>query len=223
MSFEKCKLLNYNHRDAQMKTTNMIKSVAIAALLAAGSAYAAPVELLTNGSFEANTQAAGSWNIYQNLSGWTGGAAGIELRNNVEGVAAHGVNFVELDTTANSSISQSVQTILNQTYTLTFQFQDRVNVNTSSQGLDVSWGGTTFASVNNSHNGGWETRTYTLIGNGTMQELKFSAAGTSDSLGTSLDHISLTAAVPEPETYGMMLTGLAAVGFIARRRKAKAA
>jgi hypothetical protein len=203
-----------------MKTAKLIKSLALAALTAAGSAYAAPVELLSNGSFEADAQGAGSWNNYSNLTGWSGGVAGIELRNNVEGVAAHGVNFVELDTTANSSISQSIQTVLNRSYTLTFQFQDRANVNSLSQGLDVTWGGASVASVNNSLNGGWETRTYTLIGNGSLEALKFTAAGTSDSLGTSLDNISLTSAVPEPETYGMMLAGLAAIGLIARRRKA---
>jgi hypothetical protein len=204
-----------------MKTTKLIKSVVVAALLAAGGAHAAPVvELLTNGSFEATTQAAGSWNIYSNVAGWTGGAGGIEVRNNVVGTAAHGVNFVELDTSGNSSISQSIQTVLNHTYTLTFQFQDRAGVPLSSQGLEVTWGGTSVASLIGSRDAGWETKTYTLIGNGALETLKFSAAGTSDGLGTSLDHVSLTTAVPEPETYGMMLGGLAAIGFVARRRKA---
>ncbi|MEX8517593.1 MAG: FxDxF family PEP-CTERM protein [Leptothrix sp. (in: b-proteobacteria)] len=32
---------------------------------------------------------------------------------------------------------------------------------------------------------------------------------------------SITAAVPEPETYAMMLAGLGALGFVGRRRKAK--
>ncbi|WP_295990568.1 FxDxF family PEP-CTERM protein [Rugamonas sp.] len=50
--------------------------------------------------------------------------------------------------------------------------------------------------------------------------LTFKAVGTSDSLGTSLDNVRLTAAVPEPETYGMLLAGLGLMGFIARRRKA---
>ncbi|MYM27927.1 PEP-CTERM sorting domain-containing protein [Duganella sp. CY15W] len=202
-----------------MNATKLIKSFAVAALLAGGVAHAAPVELLTNGSFEQNAQAAGTWNIYSNLTGWTGGAYGIELRNNVAGTASNGVNFVELDTTANSWMSQSVNTVLGKAYTLSFQFQDRAGVPTSSQGLEVSWGGNLVASVNNSLGGGWETRSYTLIGNGSLEALKFKAIGTSDSLGTSLDHVSLTTAVPEPETYAMLLAGLALVGFTARRRK----
>lgn len=35
----------------------------------------------------------------------------------------------------------------------------------------------------------------------------------------ALDNVRLVAAVPEPETYGMMLAGLAVVGWAARRRK----
>ncbi len=35
--------------------------------------------------------------------------------------------------------------------------------------------------------------------------------------------LGITTAVPEPETYAMMLAGLGLLGFAARRRKAKAA
>ncbi len=35
------------------------------------------------------------------------------------------------------------------------------------------------------------------------------------------DNFSVTAAIPEPETYALMLAGLGLVGFMARRRKAK--
>ena len=34
-----------------------------------------------------------------------------------------------------------------------------------------------------------------------------------------LDNLSFTAAVPEPNTYAMLLAGMAAVGFLARRRR----
>jgi len=205
-----------------MNATKMMKSVIAAALLAAGSAYAAPVvELIHNGGFEIDPQGYNSWDIYRDLTGWTGGVAGIELRNSVEGVAAGGHNFVELDTSSNSSMTQLIQTVANRTYTLTFQFQDRVNVASASQGLSISWGNSVVTPlVNNSYLGGWETRSFTLIGDGTEKALTFSAAGYSDGLGTSLDNVSLTTAVPEPETYGMMLVGLAAIGLVARRRKA---
>ncbi|MES2348616.1 MAG: FxDxF family PEP-CTERM protein [Pseudomonadota bacterium] len=200
-----------------MTATKLIKTAAIAALLAGGSACAAPLELLSNGGFEADAQGYGSWANYASLSGWSGGDYGIELRNNVAGTAAAGVNFVELDTYHNSSLWQTINTVSGQTYTLSFQFQDRAGVDLSSQGLNVSWGGISIDSVNGSAN--WTTRTYTLIGDGTAKQLKFTAVGTDDSLGTSLDNVSLTTAVPEPETYAMLLAGLSLVGFATRRRK----
>ena len=198
----------------------LLKLAAVAAALAAGAAHATPVvNLLSNGSFEADLQGNGSWNIYSNLTGWTGGDYGIELRNNVVGVAPDGVNFVELDTTHNSALYQNVSTVLNQTYTLTFQFQDRPGVDTASQGLEVRWGGNLVGTVNNSLGGGWQSVSYSLVGTGNVEALSFRALGTDDSLGTSLDNVSLAAAVPEPETYAMLLAGLGLVGFAARRRQ----
>ena len=47
----------------------------------------------------------------------------------------------------------------------------------------------------------------------------FQAAGKGDSLGTSLDNVSLTAAVPEPQTYALMLAGLGAMVLLSRRRQ----
>lgn len=48
------------------------------------------------------------------------------------------------------------------------------------------------------------------------------ASAPSDSI-TSFREFTVTAAIPEPETYAMMLAGLGLMGFVARRRKQKQA
>ena len=216
----------------------MRKTVLAAVLAAPLFAFAATapapvttgvVELLINGSFEANTQNANSWHIYSNLTGWTGGTAGIELRNNVAGAASQGNNYVELDTTANSWMTQNVATSLNDTYSLSFAYSPRLGVATNSNGIEVLWNGNSVGTFTGSGAGAsghvWQTKTINLLGTGSTSSLMFRAIGISDSYGGSLDKISLTrntmtTPVPEPETYAMMLAGLAGLGFMARRKKA---
>jgi len=67
-----------------------------------------------------------------------------------------------------------------------------------------------------SHN--WVEVGLQVVGTGN-DVLRFSATGPNDSLGGSLDNVSLTAAVPEPGTYALMAAGLLALGFITRRRQ----
>ena len=43
--------------------------------------------------------------------------------------------------------------------------------------------------------------------------------GTLGGIGSYNGNVTLATAVPEPETYGMMLAGLGLMGFVARRRK----
>ena len=46
-----------------------------------------------------------------------------------------------------------------------------------------------------------------------------SFAGGAGVQGPTLDNVTLTAAIPEPETYALMLAGLGVIGYVARRRR----
>lgn len=63
---------------------------------------------------------------------------------------------------------------------------------------------------------GWTQFTYNFVATGGATDISFvNTAGAP----MALDNVSLTTAVPEPESYAMLLAGLGAVGFISRRRK----
>lgn len=201
----------------QLKTMKLSKFVSTLALtLVAVGAQAQSI--VTNGSFEANSQANGTWAIYNNLTGWTGDD-NIELRNNVAGRAQDGVNYVELDTTANQSMMQTV--VGTGLYELSFWYSARQGRAAGDSGLSFSFGSLSGSVLENvagaSSGNSWMQ--YTGLVNLTGETtLNFSAIGRSSSYGGSLDNVSVTA-VPEPGTYALMLAGLGAVAFMARRRR----
>jgi hypothetical protein len=50
------------------------------------------------------------------ITGWTFGSYGVEVRNDVAGAAHDGNNFIELDTTRNAWIRQTINTTKDQKY-----------------------------------------------------------------------------------------------------------
>lgn len=57
------------------------------------------------------------------------------------------------------------------------------------------------------------------VGTSTSYRLFFSNTGSDGDMG--LDKVVITSAVPEPETYAMLIAGLGMVGFMARRRQSR--
>jgi hypothetical protein len=213
----------------------MKKIIALAAL-AALSATASAANLLSDGSFESITQAAGTWNVYKGVSlpGWTvtkaSGAAtpnGLEVRNNNAGTAEDGVNFVELDGYENDKISQSFSTVVGKEYEITFWFADRAGVASKSEGfaanVKTSGGtllaGSSFGGALGDNGASWHLATIDFTATSTSTVFSIAATGTSDGYGTSFDNFSAAAVVPEPATLGLFAAGLAVLGLSSRRRR----
>jgi hypothetical protein len=174
--------------------------------------------------------------------------SGVEVRNHVAGMAQDGSNFIELDThfgnfngatfdknkngnSTNSWIAQTVNTALDQVYHLSYWYSPRAGSQSADNRINVYWNDEQLGSSaytnsgsGSGHSGNWtdwHEYTFDLVGNGSSGTLRFEAVSQPNTYGASLDNVSLVAAVPEPETYALMMAGLGAVAFMARRRRPK--
>ena len=196
-------------------------------LFFAASVNAAGVNLIVNGSFEDPDVEVGGWEVYDAVTGWSTSGAGIEIRDNVAGTAYIGDQFAELDThhrgyeyskgETNSSIFQTVNTILGQSYLLSFAYAPRINKLEDTNGIEVFWNNKSLASVSakGGHTHNWTVYEYIVTGTGS-DVLQFSAIGAGDTLGGSLDAVSVSA-VPIPAA--LFLFAPALLGFLGLRHK----
>lgn len=198
----------------------------------------AATNLVADGSFESAGVTAGNYADFTggDLPGWLALPGDtIEVRNGIVGNAQDGVDFVELDSTHNSSMLTSFNTVLGQTYQLTFYYSGRPAstayngsfvgglVPSSSDGLSVNVAGSTVnltSPTNTSTENLWTLYTATFTGTGKSMSLMFSATGDNDSYGASLDDVSVTA-VPEPATLAMLGAGLLSLFGLRRRRSSQ--
>ncbi|MBL8315094.1 MAG: DUF642 domain-containing protein [Rubrivivax sp.] len=194
-----------------MKT---LASLAFAATLAVSAGSAGAVtNLLSDGDFESfdSMVANGAYTKINagSLGAWTVGGTSVDLIQN----AYSAITNVSVDLAGSpgpGSLSQSFMAVAGYVYTLTFDL-----ANNGGTQFQVTFGGTTTSFVP-SNPAVTHVLTWTALAAGS-QLVKFESVAGGNS-GPVLDNVILTA-VPEPETYAMLLAGLAVVGFVARRRK----
>lgn len=159
----------------------------------------------------------------------------LKSENNSYSASTHGANVFASDALYWPGVlSQTVSGLTaGKKYTLTFDYAlsqqvgfEGANVNNYWQ---VGFGGSShnsgLLSIPDGGFSGWQTSTMTFTASGASQLLSFLAK--SGSIGAPpfllLDGVALTAAVPEPSTWGMMLAGFGLMGVMVRRRAAKKA
>ncbi|SHM26995.1 choice-of-anchor C domain-containing protein [Duganella sacchari] len=204
-----------------MKTARLIQAAAIAALFASGAASAAATNIIVNGDFESYTGyvpnggytliAAGS----NAISGWTVGGVSVDLIKNSYG-SVSGTSVDMLGTPGPGVLSQAFNYAANTTYTLSFDVSRNPNGSYTAVQVDVNGIQNLYVGTGTPTN---HSFTFTTGNSAGSQLLTFSSVGGDGYSGAVLDNVSLTAAVPEPETYAMLVAGLGLLGFVARRRK----
>ena len=183
------------------------------------SALFAHANIIVNGSFEQNIQASNTWDVYTgtNVAGWyVLSGAGIEIRNNVEGTASDGFNYVELDSHNNSAMAQTITTTPGTLYELLFDYSPRVNQAAETNGISVLWNGSLLADIIGT--GGisnlWVTQHFFVTGTGN-DVLQFAATGNNDSYGGNIDYVQLNE-VPLPAAAWLFGSALMLFGFARR-------
>lgn len=196
---------------------------------------------LVNGHAQASLTGTGtgSWDVYSSLPGWTAGSTGggIEVQTELTvNLTPHSGNYyVELDSEksggfSNSSMSQEL--VLSEgRYELSFWYSPRKS--------DEATNGISYEVKNAANNSlllgevtgpnatnGTATGTWTFfnaifnVAAGDLPiSLIFAATGKEDTYGGFIDDISVSA-VPVPAALPLLITGLAGLGFMSRRKRA---
>ncbi|OGG86184.1 hypothetical protein A2392_01850 [Candidatus Kaiserbacteria bacterium RIFOXYB1_FULL_46_14] len=162
----------------------------------------AETNLLANASFE-EPAIDGQWEHISDPVDWVvkkAGDTGTALMEIIRGysgwLAADGEQFAELDSDESTRLIQTIPTIEDKEYTLSWAFSPRPGLSTGNNQMEVFIDGDEVASNQAdgtaNTNTDWETHTYSFVGDGNDVEVTFADATPSDGYGALLDNVSLT-------------------------------
>ncbi|MBS0479029.1 MAG: choice-of-anchor C family protein [Proteobacteria bacterium] len=202
-----------------------MKKLIVALVCAVALPAAANAGPFINGSFETGPTpgaftplAAGSTAI----AGWTVGGNSIDYIGTYWN-AQNGSRSIDLSGNAPGSIFQTFDTVLGQTYQVTFYLG--ANGDGPPPFKTVSVGATGNATGNYSvatttfppNVTAWSPFSYAFTATGTSTTLTFTSTGNT-AYGAALDNVNVTA-VPEPAAWALMIFGFGAIGGVLRRRQ----
>lgn len=207
--------------------------------LALLSGFAQADNLITNGSFEGNSATplianhgdANSMGLQGGstyIPGWT--VTGSEIAwigsgNPYALSASQGDRFLDLtgwvNNTANpAGVVQTINTVAGHQYTLSFDLGNSTNFNYGATDSLTAQAGATSAVFTNTDvtsTNSWQHFSMNFTASGSTTDVSFT--GKSAIFYIGVDNVNV-AAVPEPESWALMLAGLGLLSFIARRRTA---
>lgn len=206
-----------------MRKAHVIAWLFCGALLAAGSAGAQ--NLVVNGSFEQPAFSANSVSSPSTIPGWTS-TGGFEVWNQFQGPAADGVQYLELDTSTCTTITQTLPTTLLQNYTVSLDFAARNGV--ADNRIEVLWNGVVIgnASADGSSQSGnvaWTRHEFLAVGAAGSSTLAIRNVDTCDGLGSLLDNVAVAAVTPLPmmgsRGLALLAGGLMLLALVVLRRR----
>jgi len=210
----------------------LIAVAAVAVLSLAAPASAA--NLLVNGGFEdTGTATLQGWGGYTYgtgyslpLPGWIVNSGSVDIVTNQTqwSPSYEGNNALDINGFGPGSISQTFATIADQFYTVSYAYsRNAAGAQDPALALITAPGANVVVSAANGNFGSpgnltWQTASFTFKATGSSSTLSLSSTD-AGSGGVFFDDISVSAAVPEPASWALMIGGFGLAGAILRRQR----
>ncbi len=215
------------------KTNLMAAAAAAATLIVAGSAGAATI---VNGGFAGPDAPDGSFQTVGVstgvIPGWTVSSGNVDW---IKGYwqSSDGDGFsIDLNGDQPGAISQTIDTVIGKTYTLTFDMSANPDNGNDLRLILADTGGAAniFAynldiSTNSRSNMNWTPQWLNFTATDVSTTITFASGngGANCCFGPAIDNVAIADAIPEPSSWAMMLTGFLGMGTVLRRSRQPAA